>query len=133
LLVPPILRPVDADEGCPALKGCQDALLERGILLRENAGVWILEAVPLCFSGDTDLLVQALESAELSIEGLDRRLFATLACRAARKDGDLVSAHQARELLEEAMALPEKRCPHGRPIFFSLSRDELFELVGRKV
>jgi DNA mismatch repair protein MutL len=133
LLVPMALHPGDADEGCPALRRCQDGLAGRGIVVRESGAGWLLEAVPLCFSGDASLLVEALEDESLDTEQLDRRLFATLACRAARKDGDLVTAAQAQELLEAAMALPEKRCPHGRPIFFSLSRDELFELVGRKV
>jgi DNA mismatch repair protein MutL len=133
LLVPVVLHPADADEGSPALRRCQSALSERGVLVAENGGAWVLEAVPLCYSGDAGLLVEALEDGRLDLEQLDRRLFATLACRAARKDGDLVTAAQAQELLEAAMALPEKRCPHGRPIFFSLSREELFELVGRKV
>ena len=133
LLVPLRLEPATGTDYHHGLSACVAALRERGIALRLDGSDWILEAVPLCFSGNTEILVEALESDTLTVDNLDRSLFASLACRAARKDGDLVTADQAQALLEEALALPEPRCPHGRPIWFSLSRDELFELVGRTV
>ena len=35
--------------------------------------------------------------------------------------------------LFEALALPVRRCPHGRPIFMRMSRDELYRSVKRIV
>jgi DNA mismatch repair protein MutL len=133
LLLPVRLQADDASAMSERLLACRKALRERGIVVEEDQEGWMLEAVPACFGGNTELVLEALESDQLSLESLDRSLFATLACRTARKDGDILSPDEAKALLAEALALPEPRCPHGRPVWFSLSKDELFELVGRKV
>jgi DNA mismatch repair protein MutL len=58
---------------------------------------------------------------------------ALAACRAAVKDGQVLERAAAIELADKALALPTPRCPHGRPVWFELSREELFRLVGRIV
>jgi DNA mismatch repair protein MutL len=58
---------------------------------------------------------------------------ATVACRSAVKDGDRLDPEAAAELCRRAFALPEARCPHGRPVWVRLSREELYRLVRRIV
>jgi DNA mismatch repair protein MutL len=60
-------------------------------------------------------------------------LRAGAACRLAIKEGDRVDPLTARELCAGALKLPVARCPHGRPLWHELSRDELLRLVDRPV
>ena len=78
-------------------------------------------------------LVRFLKSFDRSPDTLEREIHALAACRAALKDGDPVDSVTASELAAAALALPDARCPHGRPIWTSISREELFRLVGRIV
>jgi DNA mismatch repair protein MutL len=76
-------------------------------------------------------LVRLLKGFERSPQELEREIHSLAACRMALKDGDAVDAITATELARAALALRDARCPHGRPIWFALSRSELFRLVGR--
>jgi DNA mismatch repair protein MutL len=64
---------------------------------------------------------------------LRRALCALAACSQAVKDGEALDQAAARSLVADALALPEPRCPHGRPIWHSISRDELYKLVKREL
>ena len=55
-----------------------------------------------------------------------------IACRAAVKAGDALNRGEIAELAKElARAALPYTCPHGRPIAFSLSRDELWRFFNR--
>jgi DNA mismatch repair protein MutL len=60
-------------------------------------------------------------------DGLLERTTATLACHAAIRAGDLVTAEEFSRVLEALAALSEAAmtCPHGRPIWLTLSRSRL--------
>lgn len=68
---------------------------------------------------------------ELTGRGPQADLLATVACRAAVKDGDLLDPDAANNLIEQALRLPFPRCPHGRPIWVALDRNSLYRMVGR--
>ena len=78
---------------------------------------------------------QAEASGPTGIERGSMRaaLLATAACRAAVKDGDELEADAAARLAFMALGLPEPRCPHGRPVWVRITRDELYRLVRRTV
>lgn len=63
--------------------------------------------------------------------GAQTDLLATVACRAAVKDGDLLDPDAANNLIAQALRLPFPRCPHGRPIWVALDRNSLYRMVGR--
>ena len=64
-------------------------------------------------------------------EAVDR-LCASLACHAARRAGDRLSAGEQRALLASLDAIPwAPTCPHGRPVAVALSRAELERRFGR--
>ncbi len=65
--------------------------------------------------------------------GAREAALATAACRAAVKDGDELDDAAAEALVRLALALPQPRCPHGRPVWARLTRSELFALVRRTV
>jgi DNA mismatch repair protein MutL len=62
-----------------------------------------------------------------------KKLYAMASCKAAVKDGERLDRSTAEKLIGQAFLLPFPRCPHGRPLWFEISKDELFQLVGRIV
>jgi DNA mismatch repair protein MutL len=56
---------------------------------------------------------------------------ASTACRSAVMDGTILDDDTAREIAKEALKLPDPHCPHGRPVFTSITRTQLFSLVKR--
>ena len=86
-------------------------------------------------------MARLLKMAE-DLEGLDRgpalgsalqRVAATMACHAAVRANQEVSAEEARALLDGLDAIDFKaRCPHGRPVVFELSLADLERRVGRR-
>lgn len=92
---------------------------------------WALAALPETFRGAEGDIVEAVLSAEAG--SLKKEIFARAACRKAVKDGDLLGPDAACEIIDKAFRLESPRCPHGRPIWFEIGRDELFRKVGRIV
>ncbi len=94
---------------------------------------WQILAVPEPLSGALDTLVKGLDEVHIGPGDLTRDLYARMACRSALMDGDPIDPVTALTLIEESLKLENPRCPHGRPIWHELSRERLFELVGRLV
>ncbi len=109
-----------------------DEYRQLGIQLEQaEAGRWRIARLPARFVGLEEQLIEALQSQEASESAFKARLFADLACKAAVKDGEVLDRYSAADLARQAFELPVPRCPHGRPIWFRISRSELFEIVGR--
>ena len=99
-----------------------------GKLDNEN---WKISALPsYCKLLDSEI-IDFVKSQRGTKEDIQRDLYDTLACRSAIKEGDPIDPIAARELIDAAFKLEQARCPHGRPIWFQLSKQELYELVGR--
>lgn len=79
------------------------------------------------------VVIDFLRTNTKPVGDLEKELYASLSCRAAVMDGDPLDPLAARELLRKTFALEHARCPHGRPIWTVLTRDELFTKVGRLV
>ena len=79
----------------------------------------------------------AEELAVLLIDLLDRpddfarELFASISCHAAVTDGDDLADQAAHEIIRGVLPLKNARCPHGRPIWMEITREQLFRAVGR--
>jgi DNA mismatch repair protein MutL len=94
---------------------------------------WMLSAVPSFLKDNESVVIEYLRGGIGGSGDLKRDLLAAAACKASIKDGELLDAVTATELIDQALRLEFPRCPHGRPIWYVLSRDDLFGLVGRKV
>ncbi|HSN90941.1 MAG TPA: DNA mismatch repair protein MutL, partial [Anaeromyxobacteraceae bacterium] len=81
-----------------------------------------------------DLAQQLAEvERESAVEDALHDLLATMACHAAVRAGQEVSAEEARALLDGLDAVDFKaRCPHGRPVVFEVPLAELERRVGRR-
>jgi DNA mismatch repair protein MutL len=80
-------------------------------------------------------LGQQLEQAErgAALEEALHDLLATMACHAAVRAHEDLSADEARALLDALDGIEMKaRCPHGRPVVFELPLPELEKRVGRR-
>ena len=64
-------------------------------------------------------------------EDWDRDVYSGLACRMAIKGGEVIDDQSGRELLERSFRIDPQRCPHGRPLWFEISRVALEGSVGR--
>lgn len=96
-----------------------------------HSGRWRITRIPARFAGLEEELIESLSRQETSESAFKAQLFADLACKAAVKDGERLDRYSGEDLARQAFALRVPRCPHGRPIWFQVSRDELFEIVGR--
>jgi DNA mismatch repair protein MutL len=101
-----------------------------------------LRALPELFAGrDPQPLLRELADQLVASEGegssrrpLDAadRVFATVACHAARRAGDVLPIEEQRALVAELDAIPwAPTCPHGRPVALPLARSEIERRFGR--
>jgi DNA mismatch repair protein MutL len=130
LLVPYVLELSPDQE--KSLTTARDEYEKLGFLFqKEEEGLWQITAMPsLCEGFEEETVTHILESGGNWRE-LKKKLHATVACKKAIKDGTVLDDITARSLVEKAFALQVPRCPHGRPVWFTLSRSELYRLVGR--
>ena len=76
-------------------------------------------------AGQGAAAVRALPAAD--------RVFATLACHAARRKGDVLDPREQRALLDALDAIPwAPTCPHGRPVCVPLELAEIERRFGRR-
>jgi len=131
-LAPPVAR---------ALEGHLSELARLGLEVEPFGGeAFALKGAPALLGG-VDLaglltdLAQQLEQLERgsAVEEALHDLVATMACHAAVRANQELSAEEARALLDGLDAIDFKaRCPHGRPVVFELGLADLERRVGRR-
>ncbi len=130
-LLVPVGFEANEDESA-ALRRNVEAYGEIGIHLTEvEPGNWEIRAVPEAFKEESEALVETVLELRGLSEELDRRFTAELACKAAVKRGDILDEISGTELAQRVLRLENPRCPHGRPLWFSLTEGELLRLIGR--
>lgn len=126
--------PLDVEEELSHhLETQAERLREVGVELQKNPddGTWEVAAVPASASGSPRALVDTLTTLDFDEGNVKQKFFAILACKAAIKEGDRIDPATALSIIEETFALENARCPHGRPVWHAVSREELYRLVGR--
>jgi DNA mismatch repair protein MutL len=110
----------------------QEELKRLGIIINSDAdGSWNIEALPAGWQlGDGETLDEILK-LKTAGKNMAEHWAATLSCHGAIKDGDYLDDTAALELAEAALALEIPRCPHGRPLWVEVSREDLFRGVQR--
>jgi len=130
LLVPLVLEP-ESEEEESWLASSVEPLRSAGYVLEREGSRWLVTGLPAGLR-DTDAgAVLELLRSRPSPDALLREAHAATACRAAVKDGDVLDGAAAIELIALAKALPEPRCPHGRPIRLRFGKDDLYRMVKR--
>lgn len=130
-----LLVPIDFEaneDESRALRRRLEGYRKIGITLGETGdGHWQITALPNSFREESESLVETILELRGLSEELDRRFTAELACKAAVKRGDILDEISGEELAKRVLALEQPRCPHGRPLYFALTEDELLQLIGR--
>lgn len=130
LLAPYILE-TTSEKNDAIIRKNQQALTKAGFKLFEiEEGRWEISAVPTFYKGTQSHLLADIVQAK-DAENLISHLLATVSCRAACKDGDILDKGAMYSLIQKAFLLEEPLCPHGRPIYFVLDKMELFRKVKR--
>jgi len=92
---------------------------------------WQLVELPAICAGKENIVINFIQSQKGTISDLETELYADMACKSAIKDGDIIDNITAMDLIQKTLNLKNARCPHGRPVWFQVSREELFQFVGR--
>lgn len=123
-------------ENAARLASSQKELEQVGIVLDEfGGGTFLLREYPSLlaegqarygFQELAERLAELLARGEKVREALFEDLLAELACAGAIKAGDRLPLEEQQSLVERLMQLQNPyTCPHGRPIIFTISREEL--------
>lgn len=129
-----VAQPVEAesDDQEARIEAMASVLADAGFRIEKEAEGLVVTAAPEPLAGDPAGALRELARGGIADDPL-RSANALAACRAAVKDGDELDAAAATELIAAALALPEPRCPHGRPLWTKLTREQLYKLVRRIV
>ncbi len=123
------------------LEGGLDELRRLGLEVEPFGGEsFAVKGAPAALGGAdleallSDLAAQLQEVERASaVDEAFHDLLATMACHAAVRANQQLSAGEARALLDGLDAIDFKaRCPHGRPVVFEMGLEDLERRVGRR-
>ena len=97
----------------------------------QGNGKWIFTSVPARYKGNQEDLRLAIFEKRVNPEEIMYQIAAMTACKAAVKDGTILGPEAAENLAREALELRDPHCPHGRPCWTTLTKEELFARVRR--
>lgn len=101
-------------------------------LARTGDMEWQLATIPALWKNIEGEVVSFISSyAAGDMEELEKRLYATIACHAAIRDGDTVDAITAESLVRKVFAMEHPVCPHGRTFVVEITKESLRQAVGR--
>ena len=131
-LLAPIPFSPGSDKDEDFLRSRRDDLARLGVVLEtEGRGDWRIEALPSDWRlGDAETVERLLDLRNAG-DNMAERWAAALSCRGAIKDGEYLDPGTALDLVRKALSLPVPRCPHGRPIWYEISRETLLKAVRR--
>lgn len=110
----------------------QERLSKIGFVLKNvKEGYWEITEVPQRWTGTEYDLKTLLFVKHVEPEEIIRSIVAMTACKAAIKDGYVIDDETAQNLVNHAFLLKDPHCPHGRPIYTVISREQLFAMVKR--
>ena len=131
LLVPYVIETNSKEEDI-YLSNIIQNLSKAGFIGKQiKSGKWEFTTVPTRWKGtEQDLRNAILEKLE-DPKDIIYSVAAMTACKAAVKDGYILDRKTASDLAKEALTLQDPHCPHGRPIWTTLTKEQLFARVRR--
>ncbi|MBP3606819.1 MAG: DNA mismatch repair endonuclease MutL [Treponema sp.] len=131
LLVPYVIE-TNSEEEDIYLSNIIQNLSKAGFIGKQiKSGKWEFTTVPTRWKGtEQDLRNAILEKLE-DPKDIIYSVAAMTACKAAVKDGYILDRKTASDLAKEALTLQDPHCPHGRPIWTTLTKEQLFARVRR--
>jgi DNA mismatch repair protein MutL len=131
-LLVPILFSTESEDDDLFLASKLGELKKLGIVINSDSdGTWIIEALPSGWALGDGETVEEILKLKTAGGNMAEHWAATLSCHSAIKDGDYLDDTAALELAGAALELKIPRCPHGRPLWVEVSREDLFHGVQR--
>lgn len=132
LLFPYVIKVKDEAED-EWLKSIQKELLQGGFKIKkEKEGEWKVYSAPEMWRGGEKEFIRLVIEEKTEPSSLLYGICASAACLESVKDGDVLDFESAASLAKAALLLDDPHCPHGRPVYTTITREELFRLVRRK-
>jgi DNA mismatch repair protein MutL len=131
LLIPYIIT-TDSDDDDMYLHSITSALDKAGFTISQREkGIWEVQSVNAHWQGTEKDLEKEILEKKYNPDDLVRSIAASAACRAAVKDNDYLDSSSAIQLIREIFNLEDPHCPHGRPVWTIITKEELFARVKR--
>ena len=131
LLIPYEIQ-TESKEDDEYLSSIQETLSTAGFKCENKGkGRWIFTSLPSRYKGSQADLKDAIFEKHVSPQEIIYQIAAMTACKAAVKDGTILGPQAAENLAKEALELKDPHCPHGRPCWTTLTKEELFARVRR--
>ena len=111
-----------------------DQYAQIGIIIKKDeTGQLYIDAMPSSFFELKNDVLNLLVTQTGDFENIKTELYARAACKKAFKAGDAIDYDKAIDLIKKVFAMPMPRCPHGRPLYYQLTKDKLYQLLERTV
>ncbi|MBQ7157962.1 MAG: DNA mismatch repair endonuclease MutL [Treponema sp.] len=131
LLVPYVITTSSAEED-NYISANLSALADAGFTGEKTAeGRFEFSTVPVRWKGTEQDLHDALLVTQVSVNEIIWKVAAMTACKAAVKDGYVLDKATSAQLAKDALALPDPHCPHGRPVWTTITKEQLFMRIRR--
>jgi DNA mismatch repair protein MutL len=132
-LLIPLTFNVETVEEDAFLAEHQSELSRLGLLVEQDAPhIWRLEALPVGWHADDGKTIEAVLALPRTGTSFIESWAASCACHTAIRDGAFLDERTALNLAQEAMDMPVHHCPHGRPIWVEIMREDLLKGVKRR-
>jgi DNA mismatch repair protein MutL len=113
------------------LRDEKNNLANLGITIEEDEGGWRIEALPAGWRLSDSETIREILNLRTAGRNMAEHWAATLSCKKAVKDGDYLDDESALDLAERTLRLPDPHCPHGRPVWMEIRREEILRAVKR--
>lgn len=131
LLIPFIVETANKKDD-DYLESIKDELKKLGFTCENKGdGRWEFTTLNERWKGTEEDLYHALLDIKVQPKDLIYSIAATTACKAAVKDGTILEDAAAEKIARAALELEDPHCPHGRPCYTTITRENLFHLVRR--
>ena len=131
-----LLLPIELeldDAAAEAVSGACGLLRELGIVIEREAGrpARITALAEPLHQLSAEWLAAYVAGVRGSAADLERAVLADVACKLAVKDGEVLDPEAARTIVRRSFDIDLQHCPHGRPLWYSVARQQLVKQVGR--
>ncbi len=130
--IQPLLIPLYPEKGFELTEKMIGKYKEIGIIIKkDDSGDYFIDAMPARFFAIKNEVLKILTEYPGNTAEIRKELYAAYSCRKAVKQGDSLSHGQAVDIIEKAFSLKTPFCPHGRPVWKKITKQELLEEINR--
>ena len=132
--IQPLLIPLYPEKAFTVTEEIIKKYEKLGIFIKQDdTGEYFIDAMPSYFFEIKNDLLKIITESPGNIDEIRKNLFATVSCKQAVKKGDALTYDEATEIIKGAFNLEVPFCPHGRPVWKKISKQELLEEINRIV